>query len=71
MKKFIQINLITLGATFAIYGFVLRPKTSPLNEAINSIPFFQQKKTILFTEVGKEVLKIVGTYFLLQIIRVK
>jgi len=71
MKKFIQINLITLGATFAIYGFILRPRKSPLNQAINSIPFFQQKKTVLFTEVGKEVLKLVGTYFLLQTLRIR
>lgn len=69
--KFVKINLLTLGVTFAIYGFILRPKKSPLNEAINSIPFFQQKKKILFTEVGKEVLKIVGTYFLLQTLRIR
>ena len=69
--KFIKINLITLGATFAIYGFILRPKKSPLNAAINAIPFFQQQKGVLFTEVGKEVLKIVATYFVLQTIRIK
>ena len=71
MKKFVRINLITLGATLVLYGFVLRPRQSQLARALQTIPFFQQTKNKIFTEVGKEVLKFVGAYFLLQTLRVR
>lgn len=71
MKKFVKINLLTLGATLILYGFVLRPRQSALARAIQTIPFFQQTKNKIFVEVGKEVLKFVGAYFLLNTLRVR
>jgi len=71
MGKFFKVNLITLGATLAVYGFILRPRAGTLNQVLNSIPFFQQQKKKIFTEVGKEALKIVGTYFLLNTLRIR
>ena len=60
-----------MGATLIIYGFFLRPRESEFGRALESIPLFRNLKGKLFTEVGKELLKLVGTYFLLNTLRVK
>ncbi len=71
MTKFVKINLITVGATILVYSVFLLPRDTAFAKAIKSIPFFQETKQKVFNEVGKEILKFVGTYFLLQTLRIR
>ena len=71
MNKFIKINLITLAATFLVYFIFLRNRDSEFAKAIKSTLIFQEARKRLFAEAGREVLKIVGAYFLLQTLKVR